>query len=108
MGAWGPGAFENDTALDFAAEIRTAQDLADALTIRTPDQPIDAEAIREDRAGGELGQLCRRMDRSTQQSFERILRRLRGRQIRIARRVCDVVGHDTRSCSLARARARNS
>jgi len=43
MGAWGPGAFENDTALDFAAEIRTAQDLADALTIRTPDQPIDAD-----------------------------------------------------------------
>lgn len=42
MGAWGPGAFENDTALDFASEIETAQDLADALTIRTPDQPIDA------------------------------------------------------------------
>ena len=43
MGTWGAGAFENDTALDFAAEIRTAQDLADALTIRTPDQPIDAD-----------------------------------------------------------------
>lgn len=43
MGAWGPGAFENDAALDFVAEIRTAQDLADALTIRTPDDPIDAD-----------------------------------------------------------------
>jgi len=43
MGTWGPRAFENDAALDFAAEIRTAQDLADALTIRTPDQPIDVD-----------------------------------------------------------------
>ena len=43
MGAWGPKAFENDAALDFAAEIRTAQDLADALTIRTHDQPIDVD-----------------------------------------------------------------
>jgi uncharacterized protein DUF4259 len=43
MGTWGPGAFENDAALDFVPEIRTAQDLADALTIRTTDQPIDAD-----------------------------------------------------------------
>jgi hypothetical protein len=43
MGTWGPGAFENDAALDFVPEIKTAQDLADALTIRTPDQPIDAD-----------------------------------------------------------------
>lgn len=43
MGTWGPGAFENDAALDFVPEIETAQDLADALTIRTPDQPIDAD-----------------------------------------------------------------
>ncbi len=44
MGTWGPGAFENDVALDFAAAITTAKDLADALTIRSPDQPIDADA----------------------------------------------------------------
>ena len=43
MGTWGPRAFENDAALDFAAEIETAQDLADALTIRAHDQPIDAD-----------------------------------------------------------------
>ena len=43
MGAWGPGAFENDAALDFVAEIEDAQDLADALTIRSPDDPIDAD-----------------------------------------------------------------
>jgi hypothetical protein len=43
MGTWGPGAFENDAALDFVHQIATAQDLADALTVRTPDQPIDAD-----------------------------------------------------------------
>ena len=43
MGTWGPRTFENDVALDFAGEIRTAQDLADALTIRSVDQPIDAD-----------------------------------------------------------------
>lgn len=43
MGTWGPGAFENDVALDFVPEIQTAQDLANALTVRTPDQPIDAD-----------------------------------------------------------------
>jgi hypothetical protein len=43
MGTWGPGAFENDAALDFVPEIESAQDLADALTIRTPDQPINAD-----------------------------------------------------------------
>ena len=43
MGTWGPGAFENDTALDFCAEIETAQDLANALTARTPNETIDAD-----------------------------------------------------------------
>jgi hypothetical protein len=43
MGTWGPGAFENDAALDFVHEIESAQALADALTIRAPDQPIDAD-----------------------------------------------------------------
>jgi hypothetical protein len=43
MGTWGPGAFENDAALDFVPEIETARHLAAALTIRTPDQPIDAD-----------------------------------------------------------------
>ena len=43
MGTWGPRAFENDAALDFVAEIQTAQDLADALTVRAPDEPIDAD-----------------------------------------------------------------
>jgi hypothetical protein len=43
MGTWGPRAFENDVALDFVAEIDSAQDLADALTVRAPDQPIDAD-----------------------------------------------------------------
>jgi hypothetical protein len=43
MGTWGPGAFENDTALDFVPAIQTAQDLADALTARAAGQPIDAD-----------------------------------------------------------------
>ena len=43
MGTWGPGAFENDAALDFVREIESAQDLADALTVRAADQPIDAD-----------------------------------------------------------------
>lgn len=43
MGTWGPGAFENDAALDFVPEIETAHDLADALTTSTPDEPIDAD-----------------------------------------------------------------
>ena len=43
MGTWGPGAFENDAALDFVREIESAQDLADALTIRGPEQPIDVD-----------------------------------------------------------------
>lgn len=43
MGAWGPGAFENDAALDFLPEIESAQDLAASLTIRSPDQPIDVD-----------------------------------------------------------------
>jgi hypothetical protein len=43
MGTWGPGGFENDAALDFVAEIQSAQDLADALTVRSPDESIDAD-----------------------------------------------------------------
>ena len=43
MGTWGPGAFENDTALDFVPAIQQAQDLADALTARAAGQPIDAD-----------------------------------------------------------------
>lgn len=43
MGTWGPGAFENDAALEFVPEIESTRDLADALTIRTPDQPVDAD-----------------------------------------------------------------
>jgi len=43
MGTWGPRGFENDAALDFVAEIETAQDLSDALTVRTHDEPIDAD-----------------------------------------------------------------
>jgi hypothetical protein len=43
MGTWGPGGFENDAALDFVAEIESAQDLADALTVRSPGEPIDAD-----------------------------------------------------------------
>jgi hypothetical protein len=43
MGVWGPRGFENDAALDFVAEIETAQDLANALTIRSRDQPIDVD-----------------------------------------------------------------
>jgi hypothetical protein len=43
MGAWGAGGFENDAALDFVAEVGEAQDLAKALTIRAPDEPIDAD-----------------------------------------------------------------
>src|SRR5215207_825260 len=35
--------FENDAALDFVREIASAQDLADALTVRAADQPIDAD-----------------------------------------------------------------
>ena len=43
MGTWGPGAFENDAALDFVHQVASAQDLADALTVWAPDQPIDAD-----------------------------------------------------------------
>jgi hypothetical protein len=43
MGAWGPGAFENDTALDFVPGIQRVQDLADALTARAAGESIDAD-----------------------------------------------------------------
>lgn len=47
MGAWGPGGFENDTALDFVPDINTAEDLAGALIVRTVDQPIDADTASQ-------------------------------------------------------------
>jgi Domain of unknown function (DUF4259) len=43
MGAWGAGPFENDAALDFAAGIETPEDLAAALTLRTPQDEVDAD-----------------------------------------------------------------
>jgi hypothetical protein len=43
MGTWGPRAFDNDAALDFVPDIQSAQDLADALTIRRHDEPIDVD-----------------------------------------------------------------
>lgn len=42
MGAWGAGSFENDDAMDFAAEIESAEDLAKALVLRGPEDPIEA------------------------------------------------------------------
>lgn len=42
MGAWGAGGFENDTALDFAAEIESVDDLAAVFTAR-PGETIDAD-----------------------------------------------------------------
>lgn len=44
MGTWGPGAFENDAAMDFSHEIETPHDLAGALTVEMIDQPISADA----------------------------------------------------------------
>ena len=47
MGAWGGGSFENDEALDFAARVHSVDDLAAALTLRTPQDPVDLElAVR--------------------------------------------------------------
>ena len=43
MGTWGPGAFENDVALDFAADIVTVHNLSDALTVPASDQLIDVD-----------------------------------------------------------------
>ena len=43
MGAWGAGGFENDTALDFAAEIESVDDLAAAFAAE-PSETIDADA----------------------------------------------------------------
>src|SRR5262245_31372268 len=42
MGAWGPGGFENDTALDFAATIKSVDDLAAAFVAK-PGKKIDAD-----------------------------------------------------------------
>lgn len=47
MGAWGPGSFENDTALDYAGSIAAPEDLLRPLTVRTPDQPVDADQACE-------------------------------------------------------------
>jgi hypothetical protein len=47
MGAWGPGGFENDTALDFAGRIGSLDDIRAALSVETPGTPIDAEAASE-------------------------------------------------------------
>ena len=42
MGAWGPGGFENDTALDFTATVKGVDDLAAAFTAK-PGGKIDAD-----------------------------------------------------------------
>jgi Domain of unknown function (DUF4259) len=42
MGAWGPGGFGNDTALDFAATIKSVDDLAAAFAAK-PGEKIDAD-----------------------------------------------------------------
>jgi Domain of unknown function (DUF4259) len=43
MGTWGGGSFENDAALDFAASIECVEDLAAALSLRTPQDAVDAD-----------------------------------------------------------------
>lgn len=43
MGAWGAGSFENDTALDFAAEIESVDAIAAAFDAE-PGETIDADA----------------------------------------------------------------
>lgn len=47
MGAWGSGSFENDGALDFAAEIAGPDDLLKPLRVENPDQKIDADLACE-------------------------------------------------------------
>jgi Domain of unknown function (DUF4259) len=42
MGAWGPGGFENDTALDFVATIKSVDDLVAAFASE-PGEKIDAD-----------------------------------------------------------------
>jgi Domain of unknown function (DUF4259) len=42
MGAWGPGGFENDTALDFVATIESVDDLVAAFASK-PGEKIDAD-----------------------------------------------------------------
>ena len=42
MGAWGPDGFENDTALDFAATIKSVDDLAAAFVAK-PGKKLDAD-----------------------------------------------------------------
>ncbi|MEP0392889.1 MAG: DUF4259 domain-containing protein [Erythrobacter sp.] len=43
MGAWGPGSFDNDDAMDFAGEITSPEDLLGPLTLESPEHDIDAE-----------------------------------------------------------------
>ena len=47
MGAWGPGSFENDTAMDFAGAISSAEDLLKPLRIESPEMEIDADLACE-------------------------------------------------------------
>lgn len=47
MGAWGAGSFENDTAMDFAGEISSAEDLLKPLCIENPEMYIDADLASE-------------------------------------------------------------
>lgn len=42
MGAWGAGSFDNDAALDFAAEIETVDDLARAFSAAGSGEEVDA------------------------------------------------------------------
>ena len=39
MGAWGPGGFENDTALDFAGTLTSVEGIADVFA-QLPDDPV--------------------------------------------------------------------
>jgi hypothetical protein len=47
MGTWGPGGFQNDTALDFAETIGSVDDIGAAFTIGDPGEPIDADKACE-------------------------------------------------------------
>jgi hypothetical protein len=44
MGAWGPGSFENDSALDWVSELEQFDDLH--LVVSTLEQAIDDDLIR--------------------------------------------------------------
>ena len=47
MGAWGPGSFENDDAMDFAASVRAPEDLLGPLRVESPEQDIDTTLASE-------------------------------------------------------------